>query len=57
MKERVDAFDPKIAGKRAAEEFKADVLAKQARGEFGPNVHITFSEQPPQFLPPGERLN
>jgi hypothetical protein len=56
MTARFKRIDPKTAAKQAAEVFKMEILERQARGEFGPDVQIVIGDGPPPEKPPG-RLN
>jgi hypothetical protein len=58
MAERFASLDPTTAAKQAAEVFKMEILERQARGEFGPDIQIVIGDgPPPELKPPGRRLN
>jgi hypothetical protein len=57
LRERYQRLDPKAAAKEAAEVFKAEILERYARGEFGPNIQIVIGDEPLEEERPPGRLN
>ena len=57
LRERIDAMDPRHAGKQAAEAFKAHIVQMRARVELPPDVTIVVGDEPLPASPPSRSLN